>query len=127
MKTAYFLNTHVVLWWLSEPERLSRAAREAIAHGHHPVYVSAAVAWELTIEKALGRLDFPTNLEHVLAQERIKTLPITVAHALAVADLPRHHQDPFDRVQIAQARIERLTLVTRDAEIEQYDVEVLRA
>ncbi len=122
----YLLDTHVLLWWLSEPSQLSAQAKDAIAEGAHAVYMSTAAAWEMAIKKALGRLEFPGNLEEVLRKDHIEALPITLPHALAVADLPVHHQDPFDRMQIAQARIENLTLITRDARIAEYDVKVLR-
>jgi PIN domain nuclease of toxin-antitoxin system len=123
----YLLDTHVLLWWLAEPDRLPAAVRSAIADGGNRVCVSAAAAWELAIKRTLGRIDFPTNLEAVLAENRIDTLPITAAHALAVADLPLHHQDPFDRIQIAQARAEGLVFVTRDRQIERYQVEAMWA
>lgn len=123
----YLLDTHVLLWWLSNPAKISRQARAAISLGTNDVYLSSAAAWEMAINKTLGRLDFPSNLEEVLAKDHIEVLPIRLAHALAVADLPALHQDPFDRMQIAQARIESLVLVTRDAQIAEYNVETLRA
>lgn len=122
----YLLDTHVLLWWLSDPSKLSTEARDAISEGAHSVYMSAAAAWEMAIKKALGRLEFPGNLEEVLRNDHIEVLPISLPHALAVADLPVYHQDPFDRMQIAQARIENLTLITRDAKIAEYDVRVLK-
>lgn len=123
----YLLDTHVLLWWLSDPSRLSDGAREAISDGSHAVYLSAAAAWEIGIKKALGRLEIPGNLQEVLEKEHIEVLPITLPHALGVADLPMHHQDPFDRMQIVQARMESLVLITRDPQISDYDVEVLSA
>ena len=121
------LDTHTLLWWLTDPAKLSSGAREAIASPGNAVYLSSAAAWEMAIKKALGRLDMPGNLEEVLEQDHIEVLPITLSHALAVADLPLHHQDPFDRMQIAQARLEDLVLITRDATIAEYDVQVLTA
>lgn len=123
----YLLDTHVLLWWLSEPERLSQEARSAIADGTREVFFSAAGAWEMAIKRTLGRLDFPANLADVLRGERIEVLRIGLDHALGVADLPLHHQDPFDRVQIAQARIENLTIITRDPQIVAYDVPIISA
>lgn len=123
----YLLDTHTLLWWLSAPEELSTEAHEVIRNGRNAVYLSAAAGWEMSIKKALGRLDFPGNLEEVLRNDHIEVLPITLPHALAVSDLPLHHQDPFDRMQIAQARLEGLVLITRDEKIEQYEVEVMRA
>ena len=91
------------------------------------MFVSAAVAWEITIKRQLGKLDAPDDLETALAEERFQHLPITVRHALAVAELPAIHGDPFDRIQIAQARLEGLTIVTRDATIPRYGVPCVRA
>ena len=121
------LDTHVLLWWLDDPGLLSEEAREAIAEGDNAVFVSAAVAWEIVIEKALGKLEAPDDLQEAMAAERFEPLPITIPHALAVAALPAIHQDPFDRIQIAQARLENLTLVTRDGFIQQYAVSSMKA
>lgn len=116
------LDTHVLLWWLDDPKRLSRAARRAIQDGSNPVYISAAVAWEITIKKALGKLDAPDDLEDAIEANRFLSLPITIPHALAVRSLPHHHRDPFDRILIAQALHEGFRLVNRDSEIAKYPV-----
>ena len=88
--------------------------------------VSAATAWEIAIKTALGRLAFPLDrLEDVLARMGIVPLPISLAHAVAAGSLPRHHDDPFDRMLIAQARLESLVLVTEDAALARYDVAIL--
>ena len=121
------LDTHVVLWWLDDPTALDAPARRLIADPRNRVFVSAAVAWEITIKRQLGKLDAPDDLEPALEQERFQHLPITVRHALAVAELPAIHGDPFDRIQIAQARLEGLTIVTRDATIPRYGVPCVRA
>ena len=121
------LDTHVLLWWLDDPASLAAPARRLIAEPRNRVFVSAAVAWEITIKRRLGKLEAPDDLETVLEEERFQHLPITVRHALAVAELPAIHGDPFDRIQIAQARLEGLTIVTRDATIPSYDVACLRA
>jgi PIN domain nuclease of toxin-antitoxin system len=116
------LDTHVLLWWLEDPRQLSKAARKAIQDGANPVYVSAAVAWEITIKKALGKLDVPDNLEEVMEANRFLPLPITISHTLAERTLPHHHRDPFDRILIAQALHEGFRLVSRDSEIAKYPV-----
>lgn len=118
----YLLDTHVLLWWLGEPDRLPREVRDLIADPSHAVYLSASAVWEMAIKKSIGRLDMPGNLVEVLEQENIAVLPIHAAHALATADLPMHHADPFDRMQIAQAKLEGLTILTHDAVIQKYDV-----
>ncbi|MFA6112218.1 MAG: type II toxin-antitoxin system VapC family toxin [Candidatus Latescibacterota bacterium] len=121
------LDTHVVLWWLDDPQQIAPKAREAIADGLNDVFVSAASAWEVAIKAALGKLQAPDDLEAALAEAGFTTLPITVRHALGVRELPDVHQDPFDRILVAQARIEGLTLVTRDPRLGQYGVTVLAA
>lgn len=121
----YLLDTHVILWWLSGSGLLPEGARREIADPANPVFVSVAAVWEMAIKKSIGRLEMPANLEQALASDHISVLPIGLDHALAVAELPALHGDPFDRLQIAQARIERLVLVTHDARIRQYDLEVL--
>lgn len=122
---ALLLDTHVLLWALTEDQRLQPDVRERIADGRTPVYVSAASAWEITIKQALGKLRAPSDLPEQLARARFESLAVRVEHALAVGDLPDLHGDPFDRMLIAQARVERLTLVTHDAEVQRYDVAVL--
>ena len=121
------LDTHVLLWWLDDPSVIGADARELIADPRRPVFVSAAAAWEITIKRQLGKLEAPGDLEAVLEKERFQHLPITVRHALAVDELPSIHGDPFDRIQIAQARLEGLTIVTRDRTIPRYDVPCLQA
>ena len=121
------LDTHVLLWWLDDPGLLAEKARNAIAQGDNMVFVSAAVAWEIAIKKALGKLEAPDDLQEAMAAERFLPLPITIPHALAVTSLPAIHQDPFDRIQIAQARLENLILVTRDGFIQQYAISSMRA
>jgi PIN domain nuclease of toxin-antitoxin system len=120
------LDTHVFLWAIDDDPRLSKAARAAIIDGNNIVFVSAATAWEISIKKAIGKLTVPQgNYLDELRLHRFTPLPITTEHALAVADLPQHHRDPFDRLLIAQAQMEKLTLVTGDIRIKQYAVQMI--
>ncbi len=123
------LDTHAFLWWLDDPQLLSKAAREAIGDGKNAVYVSAAVVWEIAIKKALGKLDAPDDLEAAMATNRFLPLPlpVTIPHALAVRTLPLIHSDPFDRMLIAQAQHEGFRLVSRDSIIARYGVPHLLA
>ncbi len=116
------LDTHCLLWWLGDPAQLSKLAQKAIRDGRNTVYVSAAVAWEIAIKKALGKLEAPDDLQEVLKANDFHALPITVGHALATRLLPDIHRDPFDRLLIAQALEEGFRLVTRDPEIAKYAV-----
>ncbi len=101
---------------------MSSEACEAISDADNDVFVSAAVAWEMAIKKSIGRLDIPGNLPDVLSSDIIKVLDINIHHALAVGDLPILLQDPFDRIQIVQANLENLILITHDKRVQQYDV-----
>jgi PIN domain nuclease of toxin-antitoxin system len=125
------LDTHALLWWLADNRKLGRRAREAIADPRATVWVSAASAWEIAIKVALGRLELPEAPEVCLPREieqnHFTPLPVTLEHALAVASLPAHHADPFDRLLIAQAQIENLTLVTADEAFAPYDVRIRNA
>ncbi|MDR4496286.1 MAG: type II toxin-antitoxin system VapC family toxin [Nitrospirales bacterium] len=119
------LDTHVLLWWLENHKSLTSAARAAIQDGTNTVYVSAATAWEISIKRALGKLRAPDDLEEALAANRFLPLPIHFPHARLAGRLPRHHEDPFDRMLVAQARQESLTLVTHDVQLAVYEVPIL--
>ena len=120
------LDTHALLWWLAD-EGLTTQARDAIADPANLVAVSAASAWEISIKKALGKLTAPDDLERQLQAGGLTPLPITIAHGTAAGRLPRHHEDPFDRMLIAQAFAEGLTIVTRDKRFDDYGVALLSA
>ena len=111
--TGFLLDTHVVLWAMSESPRLTNVHREILS-GDAAYYVSAASVWELAIKRALGKLEPPADFLTTLGQTRAILLPITAAHADHVAILPHHHRDPFDRLLIAQAQIEDLTILSVD-------------
>jgi PIN domain nuclease of toxin-antitoxin system len=125
------LDTHVLLWWLADDRALGSRARNAIADAGNAVWVSTASAWEVAIKVALGRLQLPGPAPEVLpaalADNDFAPLPISVGHALRVADLPDIHADPFDRMLIAQAVSEGLTIVAADAIFARYPVAVLAA
>jgi len=121
------LDTHILLWWLDANPTLSDKAKSTIADGNNLVFVSAAVIWEIRIKQALGKLEIPSNFREVLDRQSFEMLAITADHAQAVGNLPSHHRDPFDRMLIAQAMVERLTIVTRDAIIKQYKIPIVNA
>lgn len=122
------LDTHAFLWAVSDPQRLSAKARVAVQDGDNMVFVSAATAWEIAIKKGIGKLKIPIDsyLDE-LEVHRFTQLNITAEHALAVEYLPMHHTDPFDRLLIAQAQIEKLVLVTRDVRIGEYAIQTIEA
>ncbi|MGY1705623.1 type II toxin-antitoxin system VapC family toxin [Geodermatophilus sp. SYSU D00697] len=119
------LDTHVLLWWLADDHRLTPAMREAISDPATSVAVSAASAWEMSIKAALGKLSVPEDLADEVERHGFDVLPITVEDGLAAGALPRHHDDPFDRMLIAQAVRRRFVLVTADRRFSDYDVLVL--
>lgn len=121
------LDTHVLLWWLADDPSLTRGAEGAIANPASVVFVSAATAWEIAIKQALGKLDAPNDLERQIEVNRFETLSITIGHAYSAGTLPRHHDDPFDRMLVAQALDEGLTIVTRDPRLGPYGVSTLAA
>ena len=121
------LDTHAFLWAIDNSPKLSPEARSAIIDGSNVVFVSAATAWEISIKKAMGKLIIPQgNYLDELKSHRFTPLDITTKHALAVENLPQHHKDPFDRLLIAQAQTEKLTLVTKDSRIMKYEVQVIK-
>ena len=121
------LDTHTLLWWLAEDETLSTKARRVIASPKTTVYVSAASAWEIAVKKALGKLQAPDDLVAALFTNRFQHLPVTIEHALYAGSLPRYHDDPFDRMLVAQALMEKLTIITRDKSIPAYNPAVISA
>ena len=121
------LDTHALLWWLADDARLGARARRRVADPGTGVFVSAASAWEISIKRALGRLQAPDDLRHQLAANDFTELPITVEHALGAGSLPRVHDDPFDRMLVYQCVAEHLQLVTVDRQLTAYGVDVLPA
>ena len=120
------LDTHILLWWLAGGKRLSKRSRDAISLAQ-AVFVSAASSWEIAIKMGLGKLDFRGDLEKQIEINNFLALPVSLAHAAAAGKLPRHHDDPFDRMLVAQAVVESLTLLTSDKRLADYDVKVLLA
>jgi PIN domain nuclease of toxin-antitoxin system len=120
------LDTHVFLWWRENNPRLSGSAVAAIAKVDQ-VFVSAASGWEIAIKVAIGKLRLPGPLELAIEESGFEKLPITFAHAAAVAGLAHHHRDPFDRMLMAQALTDGLTLVTHDRRFEPYGLPILWA
>ena len=121
------LDTHTVLWWLSDDPALSETARAAIADPENTVFLSAVVVWEIRIKQSIGKLDLPDDFGEVLDAQRFAELAVTVDHAHTIAELPAAHRDPFDRMLVAQAMVEHMVIVTRDRFIADYDVEVIVA
>jgi PIN domain nuclease of toxin-antitoxin system len=116
----YLLDTHVFLWMLADPERLSHQASKVIRDPRNVIFVSAVSAVEISIKMALGKLEVPDGLFGEIAVRGLQELPLKVRHGEAMAALPLHHQDPFDRMLLAQAIGEKLILITHDRKLELY-------
>ncbi len=102
------LDTHALLWWLDSYTQLPPKVLRTLKEGKNTVFVSAATTWQISIKQSLKKLKAPENLEEALAVNRFLPLSISLVHALGAGRLPRHHDDPFDRMLIAQAQIETL-------------------
>jgi PIN domain nuclease of toxin-antitoxin system len=120
------LDTHVLLWWFGA-ERLIPEAKRVIEAPDSEVFVSAASVWEAEIKARTGKLTVRGDLAGQVARDGFTELPVNFAHGVAAAHLPQHHRDPFDRMLVAQAQLESLTLVTRDPVFDRYAVAVLKA
>ncbi|HKV52049.1 MAG TPA: type II toxin-antitoxin system VapC family toxin [Gemmatimonadaceae bacterium] len=125
------LDTHVWLWMIAAPERLSKKSRSIVIAAENELVLSAASAWEIAIKFALGTLHLPETPESYIPRLMVRTsvtaLPVHARHALHVATLPTHHRDPFDRLLVAQAQLENLPILTADTAFRRYDVKTVRA
>lgn len=122
------LDTHAFLWWISNDARLSERCRAIISNGVNQILFSAVSAWEIAVKAGIGRLAIPGDVETYIVEQvsrnRFEILPISLSHALRVSRLPNHHKDPFDRMLVAQAQVERVTILTGDAQIARYPIRV---
>ena len=116
----FLLDTHILLWWLSDDKRLSSKVRLLIRNRNNLIYVSAASVWEIAIKSALGKLKVSENFTSVINEQGFENLDVTVEHAWGVSGLPRIHNDPFDRLLVSQAMSEGLTLITHDLRLSDY-------
>lgn len=123
------LDTHVFLWWITGDSRLSARAYEVIKETKNEIYLSAASGWEMAIKAGLGKLRLQGEPISFITEQLVingfESLPVQLNHSLFVYSLPEHHRDPFDRLLVAQAKLENLLLVTADNKIGEYEVEVL--
>lgn len=118
------VDTHALLWWLTDDPALSAAARAAIADGANEPLISAASIWEIAIKQSLGRLTAPDDLLETILSEGFTVLAVDAEHAWRVRQLPLHHRDPFDRLLVAQALTQQIPIVTADAQFDAYGVQV---
>jgi PIN domain nuclease of toxin-antitoxin system len=125
----YLLDSVVWLWSIDPVDKISRAGREILESGQEEIYFSAATAWELGIKMRLGKLQLPSPpaqcIPAFMTKQGLRPLPVTHTHAFKVYDLPLHHNDPFDRLIIAQALVEEMVILTSDHAFEKYPVELV--
>lgn len=123
------LDTHVFLWWITDDAKLPGSVRNFISDGNNELFFSAASCWEIVIKSQLGRMSLPHKIENFLPEQMVlnavQGLPIQIGHALYVINLPDHHRDPFDRIIVAQAQLEKMPIITSDPLITKYDVDVI--
>ncbi len=118
----YLLDTHILIWWLYDHPNLASIFRDCIADPNNEIVVSVASMWEIEIKRNLGKLTIDENYFQAIEEEDFTILPIFASHTLALRNLPDIHKDPFDRILIAQAQCEKLTIMTQDAIIPRYPV-----
>ncbi len=122
---AYLVDSHTLLWAVGDPGQLSPTVSRVLADSDHRIFVSVATLWELSIKQNVGKLTVPDGFFDSLFQVGYERLAILDEHLAAYRQLPLHHRDPFDRLLVAQAQVEDLALLSRDAYLKQYDVEVI--
>ncbi len=122
----YLLDTHTFLWWVNNDKQLSSTSESIIREGSNRIFISLASQWEIGIKTSINRLEFPMDqLESTIDHNGFEDLAITSRHIIETTQLPMHHRDPFDRMLIAQARIESLTLISKDTLFPNYDVALI--
>ncbi len=121
----YLLDTHSLLWALGEPDALSSRARAAIGDTGSIVHVSTASLWECAIKASIGKLELPEEFFDSITMAGFEELQIRIPHLQVYGELPMHHRDPFDRILVAQAKAESLTLISQDSKIAEYEVDIL--
>jgi PIN domain nuclease of toxin-antitoxin system len=123
------LDTHTFLWWNANDSQLSELVRKIITDSQNQLFLSAASSWEIAIKTGRGRLTLPESPEAYIPSRmslhRIQALPIQVSHSLRVFSLPNFHNDPFDRMLVAQSQMEGIPIISKDSSIAQYNVEII--
>lgn len=121
----YLLDTHIFVWWLNNDKRLKSSVREKIQDDTNQIFVSAASALEMSIKRSRGKLRLKTTVKRSFEISGFEVLNINLSHAVQLEKLPLYHKDPFDRILIAQAKVERFTLMTDDPKIKRYKISTL--
>jgi PIN domain nuclease of toxin-antitoxin system len=124
----FLVDTHVLIWFITDDIKLPIKTKQIIENKENSLYVSIASYWEIAIKNSIGRLDLNSDLEaifKVIEESGFETLPLTTSHILQNSTLEFHHQDPFDRIIIAQSLVENMTIITKDRQFEKYNVPII--
>jgi PIN domain nuclease of toxin-antitoxin system len=124
---SYLLDTHTLLWWLTDNPTLSNEAVKIISNPESIIFISSATAWEISIKKAIGKLSAPDDLEEAIKHNNFIPLLITIEQGILAGKLPPYHNDPFDRMLIAQSITNNLTIITRDSKFSLYQIKIIDA
>lgn len=124
----YLIDTHIFIWWMENSTRLKEKARAIISDSSTVILISIVSLWELAIKEALSKIDFPKDVESAIDRNNFQLLPVDLEHLAAFRALEKHvnHKDPFDRMLVAQAQAEDLTLISADKKIWEYEMKVVR-
>jgi PIN domain nuclease of toxin-antitoxin system len=125
MTNQYLLDTHVLLWYLNGDQRITQKPQQIIADFENQCFISIASIWDVAIKIQIGKLKLDINLKELrkkLNEEKIEILPLAYEHIMEILPLEKHHKDPFDRIIIAQAKFEKLTVITKDENFQKYKV-----
>lgn len=123
----YLLDTHVIIWWLNTPNKIKNSTQKIIKDKKNIIYISSVTIWEIAIKKQSNKIKIPSNFLEALKSEQFKLLDLIAEESLSVINLPSIHKDPFDRLLIAQAKLNDLTLITKDKKILKYPINTLVA
>lgn len=122
----YLIDTHIFIWWMEESKRLSEEILNLLNNPQNEIFLSAASIWEIIIKKVKKKLKTPKDIERGIKASGFTPISIEMLHVLGIERLPLHHNDPFDRIIISQAKTENLTLITADKKIWKYDLPMLK-
>ncbi len=121
----FLLDTQIFIWWMEDKKRLKENIKNILSDSSNSVFLSVTSVWEMAIKLKLGKLKLPKDWKQTIKNCRFEILPVNFEHALALEELPLHHKDPFDRMLIAQAKVENCTLITVDQKIQKYKIPVV--
>lgn len=125
----FLIDTHCWIWCFTAPEKLNESAQKMIVDHHNDIFLSVASIWEIVIKYSLGKLHLPLPpreyIPERLAKHNMTSLPIVDSHVMQVGELPNHHRDPFDRLLVAQAIVEKIPILTADAKLKKYNVKII--